>query len=1463
MADESQRIILKQLHIPIEQEPEKVLAAAESIRHFLSSLSANNFSRFEIVPPLGISYGPTDLIVNNQNREFEIKYEERELDTEKQRDIFYGSDLVSSLLTVSSWIDNAIRSKKLPIQLTQPNSDLQTFRDELSDLSQDEAKIITTYRPRLESVVGLLLKTLDQIFPSEVTEGQFANLQPLLSQIDLGPVNALQTWEQNILPLFNSFKETPTDPAQSFTKLSGPIPLLDTVSGQNPANKQVRQVFNAFTKQIQEQVTKISQTQINNLSSFVPQRSLNEIQNHLWTALIQRYETFYSTQDFVTNRNENQEAYQRYIYEPAAQEYEQRLPQYVLDTLFTKSEQQTLQQETPNFIFPEEAGPTYPDPENTFNQTDVQKSNLFQAFYIDSGLVSKLLGEATLTYPPIEALYGVSESEGGGPDEPSTPTQSQTQTLNFVVVETLRLATEKLYQQLNLSAYIDAQDFNYQAIGIDKTTIEELVKSELQAFIQQLPFDVEATIKNLQFDENNTTQNYYNPDTDEVTTNDSFKSWQKDYASQLVDAAVHTLSFDEENLLAQAVENIRNFQQAEGPIEERVTGPDTALVPDQISALLTKSGFTQPPTNNQFTSEWWQGLSAAEKRSAALAILGQHTSSTAELMRLQNVLLISYRATYPDLFGELTLEQLPPNLRALFADQVSQYLETLSFEDFQRIIANPGSARYFLLRQITAKLNSDPTFQAQLQSLLQTLRKAEPSKAPETQSAEETQQQIQKEISQQHLAEYLANPDSEEAVRELLKRYDEAAVQEFLTSEYGVGKTAKEKRYAVLTTTYGPEKSYKELKKLQDEEQEVYWKKRLAAEQFWLSLTHEEKSYLYQTYFADKELPTKRENRFWASLANREPRQLIDYSAVPQVFIFADVVSQLQQGTQDKSIKSTLNPFKRFKRRLSPAKRASDAIKSSVLERSAAFLSNLAVPGLGGVVSGLLALIPNKKARNAIAGGISAAIAGFIANTIRLFVSTAGGFIGGVVGGGIGAFLGTLSGTPFGIGGGTLSGWAIGTNAGAAILPDSILGFHGLTKGFSFGGTTSASTATLATQTGVSTTSTPYLATPTGAFIATTTAVTATAFAFNTIQQGAFLMPTIGDEGVGESQYVTIEKAAEPGIKMAMAQDITYTITIKANKGYSVVVNQMSDSMTISYNQEKNEKEPENRNHDATFFKDENGNPLSFPFTIEEGDSMTLQPYTESFNQTDHHDANVVNTFKLFFAVPEENVDEAPMSQNPNEEDGLPMSQIPDPNASPASVQMSEIRTATTGESVCFGECPQAQEGCWPVSGVLMQGPFCQPKAAGYSCTHSLVAAVDIATQLGAPVFSSMNGSATFYPQGTGYQCANSSFCYGNHVSIKTGNVEFLYAHMNDLYIVDGETQEKTIINGQTTLPVKAGDQIGEAGYSGLIFLGASYGVVGNTHLHWELRPSTLDMSQYVPGKSIRLGAVRSCYENQ
>lgn len=1440
MADEPQRIILKQLHIPVESEPEKVLAAAEAIRHFLNTLSANKFSRFEITPPLGLSYGPTDFIVNNQNREFGVKYEEREPSQDQQRDTFYGSDLVSALLNVSAWIDNSIRSKKLQVQLTGQNNNLQAFRSELPDLLQDEAKTITTYRLRLESVVELLLKTLDQVFFPQVSADQFASLQPLITALNQQPPLVHLLWLSNVSPLFQTFKTT--DPQTAPRNIAAvEIPLLDPTQGKYPKVSEVRETLNSFVKGMEEFGKRIvSQKDGANL---IPEQTLNKIKEHLYQSLLDRYVHFYEGQTFVSEPNSDN--YRQYITNPTTNEYYRRLNQYAVDSLFEAETLTELQNISSQLHYSEDL-----ISEDKFNLSDVNTNAKFESFFVGSNLMNKLVTGNDVVYPPVTISFGITTSEGGGADETPTQTPTQLLTLQEVVSAILETATNQLYQQTGLEQTLKSNN-----LIIDKKLAESLVHAELKAFIQQLPLDLENTIKKLTYTTNTVQHHYYDAETNRVLVSNEFRTWENDFIDQLVNTVLNSLSIDNQNLIDRAIQNLQVLQ--EGPIEERVSGT-SALVPDQLVTLLTKEGINNLPPNNEFNQNWWQGLSAAEKRSTALAVLGQHTTSTAELIRLQTVLLISYRATYPTLFGDLTVDQLPPNIRALFADQVTQYLETLSFEDFQRIVANPGSARYFLLRQITAKLNTNPTFQAQLQSTLQTLIETKPLKAPETQSAEETQQQIQKQASQEHLAEYLANPDSEEAIQELLKRYDKASVQEFLTSTYGTGETAKEKRYSVLTTPYGPEKSYKELKKLQDEEQDVYWKKRLAAEQFWRSLTSEEKDHLYQTEFAGTEIPTLIFQKFGREVSK------IDYSQVPLNFSFVNAISTLQQGENEKKIKSSLNPFKRFKRRLSPAKRASDAIKSSILERSASFLSNLAIPGLGGVVSGMLALIPNKRVRNAIAGGISAAIAGFIANTIRLFVSTAGGFIGGLVGGGIGGFLGTVSGIPFGIGGGAFSGWTIGTNIGSAILPDNILGFHGLTKGISFGGTpTSAATLTTQVGTGVSATPTPYLTTPTGVFIATTGAVTLTAVTFNIIQQGAFLMPTIGDDGLGASQYVTIEKVAEPGIKMTTAQDITYTITIKADKGYSIVVNQMSDSMTISYNQEKNKKESEARSHDTTFFKDESGNPVSFPFTIEEGDLITLQPYTESFNQTDHHDANVVNTFKLFFAVPEENIDETAMSQNPNNEDGLPMSQIPDPNASPENTPMSEIRTATTGESVCFGECPQTQEGCWPVSGIVMQGPFCNPKAPTYDCTHSYVAAIDFAAKRGTPVYSTMQGTATFYPAGTGIACAGGILCYGNHVVVKSGNTELMYAHLNDLYLIDGQTTEKTAVNNQTSLSVKPGDQIGEVGMSGLALLGSKYVEGDNNHLHWELRPSTLDMSQYVPGNLIQLGSVRSCYENQ
>lgn len=349
-----------------------------------------------------------------------------------------------------------------------------------------------------------------------------------------------------------------------------------------------------------------------------------------------------------------------------------------------------------------------------------------------------------------------------------------------------------------------------------------------------------------------------------------------------------------------------------------------------------------------------------------------------------------------------------------------------------------------------------------------------------------------------------------------------------------------------------------------------------------------------------------------------------------------------------------------------------------------------------------------------------------------------------------------------------------------------------------------------------------------------TTSIVVVTSIMHVVNMAPLLQPTI-DTSTGQiSKHLTLIKSVEPSTKLTEAQNLTYNVVLNTNKGYSIQIVEISDVLTIRYNEKLNNKNDERRIKSADDLKNpQTGDSLKsfLPLTINEGSKINLTQYTEEFNNSDHHDTSVTNSFEIKFKL-----------------------------IDPYGGVGTEIFSAKTGESVCFGECPAIQEGCWPTSGYLKQGPFCKPRASAYDCTHSKVAAIDISNNLGTHVFNTFEGTAYFYPRGYGYLCSGGEHCYGNHVVVKSSGFELMYAHLNDMYTKD-ESGNLIEITKQTTIKLQPGDLIGETGYSGLETWGSGFNTPNNTHLHWELRPSSLDMTNYVPGKEINLEFVRSCYE--
>ncbi len=303
-------------------------------------------------------------------------------------------------------------------------------------------------------------------------------------------------------------------------------------------------------------------------------------------------------------------------------------------------------------------------------------------------------------------------------------------------------------------------------------------------------------------------------------------------------------------------------------------------------------------------------------------------------------------------------------------------------------------------------------------------------------------------------------------------------------------------------------------------------------------------------------------------------------------------------------------------------------------------------------------------------------------------------------------------------------------------------------------------------------------------------------------QAGTFLppLPTIGGNGT-ESQYVEIIKKAEPGIKFDEPADITYTITIQAKPGYTLTLTEVpQDDMKVQLNIKENPQPngkitiPGNEHNDFNI-KLQSLLPVGTVITT---DKITLPSYTVPFSsdKSGYNHSNILNTFKLSFTVKDKDGNNVP-------------------------------ETATTGESVCFGKCPQAEKGCWPTDGIQVQLPY-------GDWSHQRAEAIDIANSTpNTKIYSPFSGKACFYKWGSGPDQINTGWSgyggYGNFILLMSDQNPqdgFIFGHLQSFEPLD--------INGSKRKPenecvsgIKAGQLLG---------IMDSTGKSTGPHLHYEYR---------------------------
>ncbi len=596
--------------------------------------------------------------------------------------------------------------------------------------------------------------------------------------------------------------------------------------------------------------------------------------------------------------------------------------------------------------------------------------------------------------------------------------------------------------------------------------------------------------------------------------------------------------------------------------------------------------------------------------------------------------------------------------------------------------------------------------------------------------------------------------------------------------------------------------------------------------------------------------------QLWNELATWERRALIaqlgtqvvettNLEIPPQNFVPYQAAEYLQQNSAQVTSYMTSGERRRQRARgLLGRRQAATGDKllntaANVTEKGLVTGASLAANAVAPVVGGAFVQATNRARKflgealglseqqqnQVILGGLAAAGL-FAANTIRLFLSSWGGFIGGLFGGGVGGGLGFLlsGGNPFAAGIGGASGFTSGVYAGNEFIgggggPLRLIGVDGSLSGIAdyFGvsqGTASVS-STLSGPLGINGIGGLAAAGSVGV-LAVGSMVTTTTI------QTAFLLPTVGVDG-DISKYVEIEKVAQEGHSFENNEDfpgtITYSITITPKDSYELTVTDFSDTITLTFAEEASQSQ----NGELVTRTIDDIAELSAGQVITADTPVSLS-YTQEFGSVT--DANITNQVVLSFDV--------------IDEDGQSVS-----------------TTASTSEVICVGECPQSQgEGCWPTSGIITQRPFepeLLPDETGRLVpgTHNKASGVepngadafDIATVVGTPVYAPFAGDLCAHPFMAGG--------YGKYLTIENisgvpgigPNDRLLFGHLSSTIVSSGCT------------PISVGEPIGAVGNTG-----NSTG----SHLHYALaparEPSRLSLLVPDPFPALKTG-VRSCHE--
>ncbi|HYD34878.1 MAG TPA: peptidoglycan DD-metalloendopeptidase family protein [Vitreimonas sp.] len=485
---------------------------------------------------------------------------------------------------------------------------------------------------------------------------------------------------------------------------------------------------------------------------------------------------------------------------------------------------------------------------------------------------------------------------------------------------------------------------------------------------------------------------------------------------------------------------------------------------------------------------------------------------------------------------------------------------------------------------------------------------------------------------------------------------------------------------------------------------------------------------------------------------------------------------------------------------------AVERIAQKVLNNREKILMGLAA-GATGLTTAFLMLM-NKSPIIALTTGVGAGVGAFLGSVGGPFGALGGAIGGAGVGYGIGSFIqnglnsisGAFSSLTGGGGAGNILTNPFGSGAASGGGGGGILGSGG--AGAAAGGGGFGVVGASVAGAGI---------------IGVTTFMTAAATVSTTLQP----LPTTDSSGE-LSPYVTIEKRVSPKIKFENAElpaTADYSITIKANKGYDLKIRNVVDVMTVKLNTETRGSDPTPTLPTRTTAELVPAERLvDGEIILNSGEEITLNPYSQTFDSA-FRDSNVSNKVEILFSA-----QATPELLERGEEN-----------------KSGENLNASGAEVICIGECPQNQNGCWPVDGRITQLPF-------GSHSHGKSDSFDIGANRGVPVYTPFAGTVKINSLGGGFGS------FGKYVVLDTGSERFVFAHLSKI--------DSRLSNDKE---IPAGHPIGEVGSTG----GSAKVVITGPHLHYEVsntsgqfyNTSSSRIRNFVPDKDVKLyDPVRTCY---